>query len=116
MHEGHFTEQIVEAILQGLSEKSVVNPSRVKVRVGEMLHLEAESVLMHFRAITARTCLEKTELELESVPVLVRCRQCGEEGGVSDHHFLMCETCESREVELIEGGDVVIEEITGEQG
>ncbi len=111
MHEGHFTEQIVEAILEALKKQDGRSPSKIKVRVGEMLHLETESVRMHFLSMTAGTALEKAVLELEEVPVRVKCRQCGVEGPVADHHMLMCQSCDSRDLEVLSGEDVVIEEI-----
>ena len=115
MHEGHFTEQIVETILEELEKRQVSHPSKIKVKVGEMLHLVPESVKMHFQVMTVRTMLEHAELELEEIPVIVKCRRCGAEGGVLDHHMLMCQYCDSQDVHLVSGHDVVIDEIVCEQ-
>lgn len=116
MHEGNFTEQIVEAIVAELKNHPGLKPKRVKVKVGEMLHLESESVKMHFASLTRGTALEHAALDLEEVPVLVRCGDCQEEGPVADHHLLMCENCDSKKVEMIQGNDIVIEGIELDTG
>ncbi len=111
MHEGNFTRQIVDAILDELKSHRGQPPTRVTVKVGEMLHLVPESVRMHYDMLTQDTALQGVRLDLEEVPVVVKCRQCSEAGPVADHHWLACSECGSTDVELVEGNDVVIESI-----
>lgn len=111
MHEGNFTEQIVEAILAELEKHPGLKPERVAVRVGEMLHLVPDSVQMHYELVTRGTSLEGAALDLTEEPVRIRCQACSREGGVEDHHLLMCAECGSRDVTLLGGEDVVIDAI-----
>lgn len=111
MHEGNFTQQIVEAILDALKPCARQKPKQVRVRVGEMLHLVPDSVQMHYQVLTRNTVLEGVELLLEEEPVRITCRSCGKSGGVEDHHLLLCGSCGSREVDLTAGEDVIIDEI-----
>lgn len=109
MHEGHFTEQIVEAVLKELDGAAVDREAAILVSVGEMFHLVSESVQLHYGILTKGTPLEGTVLILEEVPVEVVCRQCGERGGVEDHHLLLCSKCGSQEVEMVAGHEVTVE-------
>ncbi len=115
MHEGSFTEEIVQAILKELGDRPGQHASRVRVRVGEMLHLQSDAVRLHFGLLTKGTGLEGAELELEEVPVRVRCRGCGAEGPVEDHHLLACPVCGEARVVVLEGKDVFIQSVDLEQ-
>ena len=98
MHEANFTSEIVHTILSELTKAPAGKPKSVKVVVGEMLHLIPVSVNMHFDLLVRGTRLEGTMLELQEARVRIRCGKCGREGGVEDHHLLMCESCGSLEV------------------
>ena len=111
MHEANFTKQIVNVIMDQLTQYPESRPRTVKVAVGEMLHLVPDSVQMHFDLLTKDTSLEKVELELGEIPVVVNCHQCGREGGVEDHHLLLCSHCQSLDVELKSGNEIRIESI-----
>lgn len=111
MHEGHFTEQIVEAILSQLKDRESSSVTRVKVSVGEMYHLNPESVKMHFAAMTKATPLEQTLLELDELAVIFRCKSCGRREQAEDHHLLVCSDCGSRNVEILQGDRVEITEM-----
>lgn len=109
MHEGNFTEQIVEAILGHLKGYSAGPPQRVKVRVGEMLHLEEESVRLHYEVLTKSTILEGVKLDLESIPVTIYCDACQIESAPEDHHLLICSKCHSFAVQVTGGDRIEIE-------
>jgi len=111
MHEGHFTEQIVDAIIAEFKKHPGRKVDSVTVKVGETYHLMTDSVLMHYNLITKGTELEGAKLNLVEENVLVLCGQCGKEGPVEDHHLLLCSFCHSRKVKTIAGDKVVIEQI-----
>ena len=115
MHEANFTEQIIKKILDELSSYPDAKPRAAKVLVGEMLHLVPESVQMHYRLLTQGTSLEEVPLELAEVPVKIRCNHCGKEGGVEDHHLLMCSDCGTMNVKLISGDEIWVDVIELEE-
>lgn len=115
MHEGNFTQQIVDSILQELEKHPNTRPRHIKVKVGDMFHLNSESVKSHFESIAKGTPLEGATLELEEVQLTAKCNRCGWNGEVEDHHLLVCGACASREVEVLGGDEVVIETIDLEQ-
>ncbi len=111
MHEENFTQQIVDAILAELKKYPDQKPEAIRVSVGEMLHLVPESVRLHYGLMTKGTPLEGIALDLRALPVIVRCRGCHHEGVVEDHHFLMCASCGSQQVELLSGDKISIDSI-----
>ena len=111
MHEGHFTAQIVEAIVRELKKHPGRKVESVTVKVGDAYHLMPDSVLMHYDLLTKSTDLEGATLQLLEEPVQVVCDQCGQQGPVEDHHMLICAFCHSRQVKTIAGDKVTVEQI-----
>jgi hydrogenase nickel incorporation protein HypA/HybF len=111
MHEGHFTENIVDAVVLELKKYPGRRVESITVKVGETYHLVADSVLMHFELITKETALEGVKLNLLEEPMLVVCSQCAKQGPVEDHHLLLCSYCHSRQVKPVAGNTVTIEQI-----
>ncbi|MCX6935936.1 MAG: hydrogenase maturation nickel metallochaperone HypA [Verrucomicrobia bacterium] len=111
MHEGNFTDQIVDAILGELEKYPNNRPAQVSVAVGEMLHLLPDSVQMHYQLRTQGTPLEGVKLILREVPVRVLCNTCGFSGDVEDHHLLMCSKCGARDVKMLSGNEITIDAI-----
>ena len=111
MHEGNFTNQIVDAILTELKNHPSGKPRRVQVKVGDMLHLNIDSVQAHYAMATKGTPLETAKLVLEESPTRVKCRTCSKEWEPEDHHLLFCDDCQKTEVDITSGNQVVIEAI-----
>ena len=111
MHEGHFTENIVGAVVDELKKHPGRPVESVTVKVGEAYHLMPDSVLMHYDWITKGTSLEGVKLNLLEEAMQVICGQCGKQGPVEDHHLLLCSFCHSRQVKPVAGDKVTIEQI-----
>ena len=116
MHEGNFTGQIVQAIMFELKKYPDHKPKRIKVKVGEMLHLDRESIKMHYLVLTKGTALEGAEIDLEEIPVNVYCWQCNRMGCVKDHHMPICSNCSSTDVEVMSGNEILVDSIDLETG
>jgi hydrogenase nickel incorporation protein HypA/HybF len=106
MHEHKFTQQIVQSVMEELGKHPEVNPQWVEVKVGEVFHLERESVLLHFNLLTQGTRLEGVELRLAEEPMEVLCQHCGKTGPVEDHHMPTCRFCDSLDVKTVKGNQV----------
>lgn len=111
MHEGHFTEQIVDAVVLELKKHPQQSVESVTVKVGEVYHLMPDSVLMHYDLLTKGTSLEGVKLNLVEEALQVLCSQCNKQGPVEDHHLLLCSFCHSRQVKPVAGDKVIIEQI-----
>ena len=111
MHEGHFTEQIVDAVISEVKKYPDRVVESITVKVGEVYHLVIDSVLMHYELITKGTPLEGVRLNLLEESMQVICSPCGQRGPVEDHHMLLCSYCHSPQVKPIAGDKVIIEQI-----
>ncbi len=111
MHEGQFTEKIVDAILKELKEHPQGRVRSVKVKVGEIFHLEPHSVQMHFEITVKGTQLEGVRLDLQEERVEVTCPQCQKTGPVEDHHLMFCSFCQALNVKPVSGNTISVESI-----
>ena len=111
MHEGQFTDKIVEVILAELEKYPGSKIKAVKVTVGEVYHLVLESVLMHFEISVKGTPLEGVTLDLHEEPMKVYCDQCHQTGPVEDHHMPVCPFCNSLKVNPVSGNSIAVESI-----
>lgn len=111
MHEGHFTHQIVDAILAELKDRPKGRVKAVNVKVGEVYHLVPEAVVMHFQLAVKGTPLEGVEIKLREEGIRVYCPHCRKEGSAEDHHLIACPYCYSPNVKTICGDAITIESI-----
>ena len=86
-------------------------PKRVKIRLGKMRG-SAKGFEEMFREHSRDTDIENIELEVENVPVEIKC-SCGLEGmvRVMDHvHFVRCPRC-GQVADILRGNELDIETI-----
>ncbi len=111
MHEGQFTEKIVDAILLELKKFPGQKPKSVLVKVGEVFHLVPEAVKMHFEVLTKGTSLEGVLLDLQEESMEVYCPHCKKTTFVEDHHLVACPFCYAVDVTPIRGNQITVESI-----
>jgi hydrogenase nickel incorporation protein HypA/HybF len=106
MHELGLCDSIVGAIAERAGDRRV---SRVRVRVGRLLHVHPEAFDQAFAVAAQGTVAEDATAELVLLPVAGRCRACAGTWE-SDELTLACPACGSVDVEL-RGDDLVLESI-----
>jgi hydrogenase nickel incorporation protein HypA/HybF len=78
---------------------------RVEVRIGYLRQVVPDSLLFAWEMLTAGTTLAGSELVIEHVPAVVRCRACGADTTL-DWPILACAACEGLDVELRTGDEL----------
>jgi hydrogenase nickel incorporation protein HypA/HybF len=76
MHELALSRAIVDAALRHADGRRV---SAVHVRIGSMRQVVPESLSFYFVIAARGTACEEARLEMEPVPALLRCVECGQE-------------------------------------
>lgn len=109
MHEASLAAHMLAIAAQA------AGPRRDKVRtvtvaVGEMAGVMADSLAFAFDAIKGSMALEKAELKIQTVPVCVRCRRCGQE--YAPHAFpYVCPRCEEHGFDMVQGEELFVKEL-----
>lgn len=103
MHEFGITESVVEAVRERMPDATV---SCVRLEVGSLSGVSADSVRLYFGIATEGTNLEGARLEISEVPARCRCGSCGEEFE-PDGPIPLC-PCGSADAAVLSGGDMRI--------
>ena len=103
MHELGITQGVVDAVTQRLPDAKV---TCVRLEVGALSGIAADSVRFCFELVTPGTNLEGATLEISEPPARCRCRGCGAEFEPGD--LLPLCPCGSADVEVLSGQDLRI--------
>ncbi|MGH7919731.1 MAG: hydrogenase maturation nickel metallochaperone HypA [Candidatus Dormibacteraceae bacterium] len=106
MHEMAITQGVVTAIGERLPDAEVV---RVKLEIGKLSGVMADSVRFCFEIVTTGTLFEGAELQIDEPAGRARCRRCG---AVRDlpNLILLCD-CGSADLEVLSGTELLIKEV-----
>jgi len=110
VHEMSIVAGLVEVLEEKAREASATRVTAVKLRVGEMSGVVPELLTSAFEAYQKGTVAEGAVLEIEIVPVRPRCRACGGTSWREEAGFL-CAACGSRDLEIVEGRDLILERL-----
>ena len=81
MHEGSVTTQIVESVLEEAGKHEAKRVAEVHLVIGKLTFLNPEQVRFWYEVLTKDTIMEGSKLRIEEKNGLVRCSECGYEGG-----------------------------------
>jgi hydrogenase nickel incorporation protein HypA/HybF len=86
----------------------------VRVRIGRFSGVEPEALRFAWQVLRKGTISAEAELEIEEVPIRLRCRACEAEFA-ADPDDLSCPLCECLEHELLSGRELDLQSIQGER-
>jgi hydrogenase nickel incorporation protein HypA/HybF len=114
MHELAIVENIVKVVCDKLdSVGGNLKVSKVKLKVGKMSTAVPDCLRFYFEHMRKGTPMETAVLEIDEIPVTMKCRQCGNEFKVEEPLFL-CPSCQASDIEITGGRDLFIESIVVE--
>jgi len=115
MHEFSIAHSLLEIVDQEALPYTGARVTRIKVLIGELSGVMPEALRFAFEALNKGGIAEGSMLEIEEVPLSLRCSRCGKTS-VAENPFLLCPLCESAEVEIIAGRELEIAEMEIEDG
>ncbi len=112
MHELSLALNIIDIVKEEMDRHRLSKVETVVLRLGALSGVDPESLKFGFEAGLAETPLAGTRLDIVTIPVEARCRDCGKEFSVDDYVFL-CPFCESTAVEIVRGQEIQIDHLVG---
>lgn len=110
MHEMAIAQGILDIALDNAARHEAAKVSRIKLQVGAMTEVEPEALKFCFAALAAGTAAAAAELEIETIPLVGRCRDCGREFAVERYCFL-CPACGGAGIEIVSGRELRVEHL-----
>ena len=110
MHELSIIAGLFETLLEQARAHNAREIVSVRLKVGLLSGLVPELLASAFDMYKKKTIAENAVLEVETVPLGVRCRTCGAESRTEDF-ILACPACASADLEIVRGTEIFLEKI-----
>ena len=110
MHELGIAQNILQIVQQSVPEKSAADVRGIRIRVGQLSGIVADSLDFCFRALVSQTDMQRAGLEIENVPIISECKNCQHRFQMEDLGF-SCPSCKSTNLRLISGRELEVVEI-----
>lgn len=107
MHELAVCQSVLRQVVAIAAERNASRVGRITLRIGPLAGVEPSLIGLAFPIVAAGTLCDASALEIESVPVRVRCRICAASSEVPVNR-LLCARCDSWNVELTSGDELVL--------
>ena len=110
MHELSVAQEILRIVHQYVPDPKPDTVKSVKVSVGRLSNILADSLTFCFEAITSDTPLKGTRLEIIELPVKIQCSSCNEVSEIDEPVFA-CPNCGDNQIKVISGTELKVDEI-----
>jgi hydrogenase nickel incorporation protein HypA/HybF len=110
VHELGIATRIADIVTRVMDDNFATEVGSITVDIGSLSGVDSSSLEFCFEAITKGTRLEHARLKIEEIRPRARCRECGEEYGVSPDDF-RCKACGSSDFDVLSGTEIVVREV-----
>lgn len=109
MHELSIAQEILDIVKNQLPPETK-KLKTIRMKVGKLSGILVESLKFCFEAIVTETEFSSVTLDIQEVPIKIKCNECEAESNLSDPIFI-CPECESFNVRILSGKELEITEI-----
>jgi len=110
MHELSIIASLFEILQEKAQEQKATKIILVKLKVGKLSGVVPEFLQTAFDLYKKDTIAADSTIEIEAVPLKIRCRKCRAEV-LQDDFVFICPACGSTELETLEGTELFLEKI-----
>jgi hydrogenase nickel incorporation protein HypA/HybF len=110
MHEMSVAQNIIDIVRQAVPPARAAAVTSVRLRLGSLSGVVAESLAFCFEALVADTVMSRARLAIERVPTACDCRACGARFEPAALIFF-CPSCGSGDVRLVSGRDLQVVDV-----
>jgi hydrogenase nickel incorporation protein HypA/HybF len=114
MHEIRLATDLARIVNETAIRENLARVTRINIQFGEMIQVVPEIFRFAFSEAVKGTNAEHAEVDLEIIPIALRCNNCMREFVINDLVF-RCNYCDSVNLEIIHGKEMFIKSLEGEK-
>lgn len=112
MHELSLMSNILDIVVEHAQRHGAQKVTRINLRIGVLSDIIPQWAQTYFDMLSRDTIADGASLEIERVPVAVRCGSCGHEETFRDGEWqFTCVKCGSMDIELMQGRELSVASI-----
>jgi len=113
MHEIRIAEDLANIVLETADMEGLCRVTGVNISFGQLVQIVPDIFEFAFREAVSNTLAKDAKVNIEIIPVIMVCSDCGCEFHVRDNLFA-CNNCNSTDIEIVNGKELFVRSIEGE--
>jgi hydrogenase nickel incorporation protein HypA/HybF len=113
MHEIRIAKDLSSIVLEVAGREMMSKVTKVNISFGKMVQIVPDIFDFAFRETVKDTISMDAVIDIEILPVIMRCKSCKCEFNLIDNTF-SCYKCGSKELDILQGKELFIKSIEGE--
>jgi hydrogenase nickel incorporation protein HypA/HybF len=113
MHEIRIAKDLSEIVFEVAGREKLSRVTKINVCFGQMIQIVPDIFDFAFRESVRDTIAMDAVVDIEILPVKMRCKSCKNEFNINNNSF-SCSGCGSTELDIIQGKELFIKSIEGE--
>jgi hydrogenase nickel incorporation protein HypA/HybF len=113
MHEIRIAKDLSAIVLEVAGREKLSKVTKVNISFGQLIQIVPDVFDFAFRETVRDTIAMDSVVDIEILPVKMRCKSCKEEFDVKENAF-SCTGCGSADLDIVQGKELFIKSIEGE--
>lgn len=114
MHEISIAKELSDIVIRVAENEKLAGVTKVNICFGEMVQIVPDIFNFAFQETVKETIIRGAEVNIEILPVRLKCRECSGEFRLIDYNNFYCSKCNSTDLEIIQGKEMYVKSIEGE--
>ena len=108
MHELSVTQGLLKICLEEGKKHNIKRIKEINIKVGELTDLVPNCISYYFNIIAKDTIAENTRINIERIPVEIKCNKCSYKGRLGKNNYV-CPRCKGNKYEIIRGREFYLD-------
>lgn len=113
MHEIRIAQDLSVIVLGAAKREKLARVTKVNISFEQLIQIVPDIFRFAFSEVVRDSVAEEAEIDIEILPVKMKCIKCQNDFQVIDNSFA-CNVCGSTDLEIIQGKELFIKSIEGE--
>jgi hydrogenase nickel incorporation protein HypA/HybF len=110
MHELAITQSILNIAVEEAKKYNASKVISIRIKIGELSGVVPQLIQEYYNIASRDTIAEMAKLEIERVPITLRCLECGFESGI-EKLKMKCPECSSINIKIMTGREFYVDSL-----